>query len=98
MYIGGMQKFAMIFLAAALMGAAPAKLMTQTFEISGLSCTDCVNKVTKAVSKQPGVRTVKVDLEDGTGVITYEVGKVDAARIIASIKKAGYKAKAAKTT
>ncbi|MBM3269276.1 MAG: heavy-metal-associated domain-containing protein [Candidatus Sericytochromatia bacterium] len=89
-----MKKLALLLVAGALMGAANPKLKTEKFEITGMTCTSCVEKVTQSVSKRAGVRTVNVDLESGVGTITYEAGKVDAARIIASIKEAGFKAKA----
>ncbi len=70
-----------------------AGVRTDSFAIKGMFCADCARRVTVAVSKTPGVKAVDVDYQTGKGSITYDPGKVDAARLIQAIKKAGYQAK-----
>lgn len=95
------------FLGPCLLGECPNKLggaaiaateakkavVTETFEITGMMCTSCADKVTKALKKQPGVKDLFIDWEAGTGKITYEPGKANPTKIIAAIKKAGFEAK-----
>jgi len=73
---------------------ATGKVVTKDFEIAGMMCTSCVEKVTAGVKKVKGVQSVKVDLEAGKGSITYTEGVANPDKLIKAIEKAGYKGKA----
>lgn len=73
--------------------ARSAKVVSRQFAISGMFCTGCVEHISSAVRKVPGVKAITIDYESGKGTITYVDGKVDPATLVAAIKKAGYKAK-----
>ncbi|MBU6430302.1 MAG: heavy-metal-associated domain-containing protein [Cyanobacteria bacterium REEB65] len=73
--------------------AKAVTLKTDHFAIRGMFCANCARLVTEQVRKVAGVKAVDVDYETGKGTITYEAGKVDPARLIQAIKKAGYKAR-----
>ncbi|APR79283.1 heavy metal binding protein [Minicystis rosea] len=65
----------------------------QTYEIKGMTCQHCVQAVTKALGKVPGVAKVAgVDLESGRAVIE---GSPDEKAVIAAIQDEGYEAKRA---
>ena len=50
--------------------------MGQTFSVTGLSCQNCVNHVTEAISGLDGVHSVTVDLEPkGTSTIQVEASR-----------------------
>lgn len=69
------------------------EVRTDTFAIKGMFCADCARRITAQVRKTPGVKSVRIDYETGKGTITYEAGKVDAAKLIQAIQKAGYQAR-----
>jgi copper chaperone CopZ len=80
---------------AAVAKPATTKVVTKSFEITGMMCTACVEKVTAGVKKVKGVQSVKVDLESGKGSITYTEGVADPDKVIKAIEKAGFKGKSA---
>jgi copper chaperone len=57
------------------------------YSVSGMSCKNCVAKITAAVGRVPGVRVVVVDLAAKT--VTVDGGADDAA-VRAAIDEAGY--------
>jgi Cu+-exporting ATPase len=68
-------------------------MMNETLELSieGMSCASCVGRVEKSLASVPGVRAASVNL--ATERATVEVAGVDASRLIAAVKAAGYAAK-----
>ena len=66
-------------------------MSTTTLAISGMSCSHCVQAVTKALSSVPGVRTRSVKV--GSAVIEA----TDAAPAIAAIGDAGLEAEVGKS-
>ena len=60
--------------------------------IEGMTCSGCVNAVTRALSKVPGVTDVAVDLDAGQARIR---GRVDAQTLVAAIEQAGFGARPA---
>lgn len=58
-------------------------------KIDGMSCNHCKMTVEKALSKIEGVKSYKVDLEQGEAVVT---GNPDHKLIIEEINKLGYRA------
>ena len=61
----------------------------RTVNVSGMTCSHCVMRVTNALKEIEGVREVKVDLEHGT-VVFEESIPVDMKTIVARLEEAGY--------
>lgn len=62
---------------------------TKTFQVEGMHCQHCVNRVMSDVQDIPHV-SASVNLKKGTVTVSME-RKVDDAVIIAAIEKGGYK-------
>jgi copper chaperone CopZ len=60
--------------------------------VRGMNCGGCVGTVTEALEKVEGVKSVHVSLERKQAVVTYDAGRVDAARLAAAINATGFKA------
>ncbi len=63
-------------------------MLTRSYEVTGMSCDNCVSHVTKAISAIPGVQSVDVILKTGRLTVTAE--SIDDASITAAIDEAGY--------
>ncbi|EYF07635.1 heavy-metal-associated domain-containing protein [Chondromyces apiculatus] len=69
---------------------------TISFEVSGMTCQNCVRHVGTALRKIPGVRDVEVNLDQGTARVMLAEGKAGeatAGAMLAAIQDAGYEAK-----
>lgn len=66
--------------------------MTETirFPIAGMTCSSCVNRITRALRRLDGVERVKIDLRGETGTVTREAGRVSNAALAAAVAAAGY--------
>lgn len=69
-----------------------------TISVDGLSCPFCVYGLEKKLKKVKGVKTVKVELQNGLAVVTLKAGQpVDTektkAAFRAAVKKAGFTAR-----
>jgi copper chaperone len=65
--------------------------MVQTIlKVEGMSCSHCVNAVTKAVTALAGVSGVKVDLEGKTATVEYDENQVSLDSIRDAIEEEGY--------
>ena len=65
--------------------------MTKTvLNVEGMSCSHCVNAVTKAVTALEGVSGVNVDLEGKTATVEYDADKVSLESIKEAIEDEGY--------
>jgi Cu+-exporting ATPase len=64
-------------------------ILTTTLRVSGMTCSHCVNNVTKALLAVSGVDDAQVTLDDGIAVVT---GSVDRAVLIQAVVDAGYSA------
>jgi copper ion binding protein len=63
--------------------------VTQTYNVTGMTCGHCVQAVTEELSRLPGVRDVRVDLN--TGAVTVESdGQVPLDEVRAAVDEAGY--------
>jgi uncharacterized protein len=71
-----------------------AAVSSLTVPISGMTCTSCEKRVTKALKKVPGVRSVHVSAARGTAVVGGDA-RVDRDRLDAAIRSAGYEPGAA---
>ncbi|QDO96969.1 copper-translocating P-type ATPase [Ferrovibrio terrae] len=61
--------------------------------ISGMSCASCVGRVEKALRSVPGVASAAVNLAGESAEVSAPLGSVDAAQLIAALRKAGYEAR-----
>ncbi|PRX09769.1 heavy-metal-associated domain-containing protein [Actinoplanes italicus] len=64
-------------------------MATQTYTVTGMTCSHCVNSVSAEVGKVPGVTDVQVDLASGTVTITSDQ-PVDETAVAAAVDEAGY--------
>ena len=65
--------------------------MTQTvLNVEGMSCSHCVNAVTKAVTALEGISGVNVDLEGKTATVDYDPDQVSLDSIKEAIEEEGY--------
>ncbi len=62
------------------------------FNVTGMTCDNCVHHVTEAVKSVPGVTAARVSLADKTAEVE---GDFDAKKIIEAIEEEGYEAAAA---
>lgn len=60
--------------------------MEKTYEIKGMKCMGCVNKVKESFEKVPGVENVTVDLETKTATVTGNVTKEALSNSLADTK------------
>lgn len=58
--------------------------------VEGMSCSHCVNAVTKAVRNLDGVSEVQVNLESKTATVDYDSDKITLEAIKAAIEEEGY--------
>ena len=68
--------------------------MKKTFTVGGMSCGGCVQSVTKAIARLPGVRNVDVSLERKAAMVEYDDATIEPAAIVAAIEAAGFEAAA----
>jgi copper chaperone len=61
---------------------------TATYNVVGMTCNSCVNKVTSAVEGVQGVDDTDVDVSTGTLEV---IGNADDAAVRAAVAQAGYK-------
>ena len=61
-----------------------------TLNVEGMSCSHCVNAVTKAVSALEGVSGVNVDLEGKTVTVDFDADQVSLESIKEAIEEEGY--------
>lgn len=66
---------------------------TIRFPIEGMTCTSCVNRITRALRKVGGVERVKVDLGGETGTVRRDPLVASDEALRAAIAAAGYEAK-----
>lgn len=64
------------------------------FNIKGMSCEHCVNKVETALQKQNGVAKAKVNLKKGTAKVKYDETIQTVNNLISEVKEVGYEAEA----
>lgn len=62
------------------------------FDIKGMTCASCVNRVEKVLKKNPAIISASVNLATEKARVEFDATKVDYSRIIGIITQAGYKA------
>jgi copper chaperone CopZ len=71
-----------------LSGEKPAESAVIT--IDGVSCNNCVERISTALSELDGVVEANVSLGEGIARVNYDPGKIDVPAMEASITKLGY--------
>lgn len=66
---------------------------TIDFEVKGMTCASCVNRVEKVLKKNPAIVTASVNLATEKARIEFDSSKVDSDKIIGIITQAGYEAR-----
>lgn len=64
--------------------------MTQTFEITGMTCTACSSGIERALSKENGVSSVCVNLMSKTMGIVYDESVISEETVMAVVSSLGY--------
>ena len=64
-------------------------MSTQTWTVSGMTCSHCVSSVTEEVSELPGVDDVAVNLESGRLTVSSTEPLSDD-QVRAAVEEAGY--------
>ena len=65
---------------------------TIRFPVAGMTCTSCVNRITRSLRKVDGVSSVKLDLRSETATVGHDPSRVDRASLVAAVADAGYQA------
>jgi copper chaperone CopZ len=64
-------------------------MATQTYTVTGMTCSHCVSAVDSEIRQIPGVTDVEVDLSSGTVTVTSD-HPVDDAAVATAVDEAGY--------
>ncbi len=70
-------------------GSRPSSATTREFAVEGMMCQGCVETVTAAITKLPGVHSAKVSLDDKKAVVVVDP-QTPSQKIEAAINAAGY--------
>jgi len=62
---------------------------SMTFNVTGMTCDNCVHHVTEAIKAVPGVKTTEVSLPTNSAKVE---GDFDEKAIIAAVEEEGYEA------
>jgi copper chaperone len=65
-------------------------MVSREFAIEGMMCQGCVDTLTSALTKIPGVQSVRVSLEHKRAVVKAEESQVPTEKVVAAIAAAGY--------
>ncbi|MCL6517883.1 copper ion binding protein [Alicyclobacillus sp.] len=65
-------------------------MTTTTITVKGMTCSGCVNSVTKALQRVAGVQEAKVDLAGQKATVTFDESKTSVAQLKEAIEDAGY--------
>ena len=68
--------------------------ITKEFSVQGMHCQGCVNSVTGAVKRVPGVARVDVSLEKNAATVEFDPATANPLGIVAAIEGAGFDAQA----
>ena len=64
--------------------------ITRRFTVEGMSCGGCERSLSQAVSRLPGVTSVKASHADRSATVIYDEQAVTPEAITAAIRDAGY--------
>jgi len=63
---------------------------TNTYYVSGMTCSGCARKVTGQVEQIPGITDIGIDLTAGSITVTSK-DPIDDATVTRAIERAGYR-------
>jgi copper chaperone len=66
-------------------------MVSREFAIEGMACQGCVDTITSALTKIPGVQSANVSLEHKRAVVLADESQVPTEKIVATIATAGYR-------
>lgn len=66
-------------------------MKTSIFNIEGMNCGACANRIKGLVEKQTGVRTASVSFADGQARVLYDPQSVDEEHLVATIQEPGFR-------
>jgi copper chaperone CopZ len=72
--------------------AGATDLESLRFPVRGMTCSSCVNRITRSLKKVDGISRIRVDLGDETATITRTRGHASDADVAAAVAAAGYEA------
>ncbi|GIP34004.1 heavy metal translocating P-type ATPase [Paenibacillus sp. J2TS4] len=72
------------------METTAAKTKQSSFQITGMTCAACANRIEKGLNKLDGVTTANVNFALEKANVTYDPAKVDVKNLEDTIKKLGY--------
>lgn len=83
-----------LLILAACSQPAEATAAPETVQISikGMTCQNCVDSITSAVTKLPGVQACDVSLEQETAIVDFSSGALTAEQIQERIQRLGFEA------
>lgn len=65
-------------------------MQTINLDIKGMTCSGCVNSVTRVLKAVPGVANAEVTLTPGRAAVRYDPAQADSAKLKAAVEDAGY--------
>lgn len=74
--------------------AVQASAVARHFAIEGMTCLGCVETVTEAVAKLPGIKRVEVSLQEKRVRVIADASVVPDSAIETAVSRAGYQARA----
>ncbi|KAF0812936.1 Copper chaperone CopZ [Andreprevotia sp. IGB-42] len=63
---------------------------TTTIQISGMSCSGCVAKLTSVLGRLPGVQSADVSLDNGRAIVQFDPARASVDVFKQAIENAGY--------
>ena len=75
--------------AAAKAGGPPGSERVQ-LRVTGMTCANCVNAITRALKSTPGVKEASVNLATEAATVTIDPARADRGKLVAAIEAAGY--------
>ena len=69
--------------------------MRTTIQVTGMTCNHCVHSVQSALEGVPGVRSARVDLQQGRAVVDHDENEATLRDMAAAVAEAGYQAEEA---
>ena len=69
--------------------------MRTTLTVTGMTCNHCVHSVQSALEEVEGVRSARVDLQQGRATVDYDESKTSPRELSGAVADAGYQAEEA---
>ncbi len=71
---------------------SPERTETIRFPIAGMTCTSCVNRITRSLRMVDGVERVRVHLGDEAATVRRDPSRADDRALATAVAAAGYEA------